>query len=408
MPNELLKAIFEDHLYKNTLWLIISSVTVTGLGFFFWAINTRLFSSEQIGIASTLLSSSGLLVALSLLGLDIAFMRYLPNLKEKNEMINSCFSVAGITAFILGIIFVLNVHYFLPKLTFLRENVLFGFLFVIFVIFDLFSTLIGSVFIALGKSKFVFIRSLIFSLLKLVFPFVFVSLGGYGIFSSWMVSVIISFVIILFFFGHKLNFQIHKNIIKKILKFSVINYISNFLSLAPGVILPLMITHVLNPTITAYFYIDWMIASMLYIIPTAVSKSLLSDGSWSRNNFKNKVNKSIKFTYILLIPPVILTIALSKSLLLLFGAEYSSNAFRLLQIFALSGLPLAINIIYVTIQNVQHKIKAVLFTNFVIISSTLTFSYIFLSHGVILVGFSWLFTQVIVGAFVTYKLIKNG
>jgi len=403
---KILKNLINDHLYGNTLWLIADSIMLTGFGFLFWTINTRLFSSEQVGLASTLLASVGLLVALSLLGFDIALIRYLPGFGKKNDMINSCFSLSGIIALLISVIFVLKVDIFLPKLILLKNGV-FGTLFIIFVVFNLFSALIPSVFIAIRKSKFVFIKDLIFSILKLVFPFFFVFLGAYGIFSSWMISVIIAFIISLFFWRYKPRFRIHKKIVKKMLKFSVVNYISNFLGVAPGMILPLMITNVINPTTTAYFYIAWMIAMMLFIVPVSISKSLLSEGSRIRKeNLKKKIKKSIKFVFVLLVPAMIAVVLLSKYFLLLFGQEYSENAYRLLQILALSSIPFAINKIYITINNIQHKINVVLLINLIVAVGSLSLSYMLLSYGLIMVGFSWLVTQILVASFSTIKLIK--
>jgi O-antigen/teichoic acid export membrane protein len=405
---KLLKDFFGDHLYKSSMWLIADSVVATGLGFFFWAINTRLFSPEEVGIASTLLAAAGLRVVLSQLGFDVAFMRYLPGLKKKNNMINSCFSVGAIAAFILGLAFVLNVNEILPELGLLKENILYGAFFVVFVVFDLLSVLLGSVFIALRGSRLVFYRDVTFGILKLLFPFLFVTLGAYGIFSSWMVAVIASFVLILLYSGYKIRFEIHKRVIKNIFRFTTVNYASNFLSIAPGLVLPLMITHLINPTTTAYFYIDWMIASMLFVIPIAVSKSLLTEGSRGQKNLKKKVNKALGFTYVLLFFAVLFTFTLSKPLLMLFGGEYSANAFGLLRVLALSSLPLAVNVIYISVQNVRHNIKAVIATNFVITFGTLGLSYAFIHHGILMVGISWLIIHAIVACYTTTRLVTDG
>ena len=402
---KLIKLIVKEDLYNNSLWLIADSVILTIFGFFFWTINARLFSSEQIGIASALIVTAELLVAISMLGFDIAIIRYITNMSKKNLIINSCFSLAGITAFLISIIFVLNIGFFSPKLSLLENNI-FGVLFVIFVVFNILFELMGAVFIGLRKSKFTFILDAIFSIVKLIFPFVFVFLGAFGIFSSWMISIIISLVVGLIFFDLALKFEIHKETIKKMFKFSIANYLSNLLSRAPSLLLPLLIANLINPVTTAYFYIAWMITSVLFIIPSSISKSLLAQGNMSKKSLRNNVKKSIYFTFLLLIPAVIIMVFSSKYLLLLFGSEYSINAFRLLQILALSSIPYAVVVIYTTIKNVKHEINVVLAINFLIAASTLSLSYLFIDYGILMIGVFWLVTQIVAAIYSALKLIK--
>ena len=400
-----IKRIFKDHIFNNSLWLIADSIVLTAFGFFFWTINARLYSPEQVGLASTLLASAELLGALSLIGFDVALIRYLAASKEKNAMVNSCFSLAGLMAFLIGSLFVLNINILYPKLILLKKNI-FGILFVMFVLFGTLSSLMETVFIALRKSRLVFFKDMIFSVLKIVFTFFLVFLGAFGIFSSWMIAVAASFVIGLFFLEYKLRFEIHKSIVVKMMKFSLSNYLANFLSYAPGLILPLMITHFISPVATAYFYIAWMITTMLFIIPGSIAKSLLAANS-AKNSIAN-LRKSAKFTFVLLVPAAIAVVLLSKYLLLLFGKGYSENAFMLLQILALSSMPYAFNILYITKKNLEHKIKHVVLANFAIAFGTLSLSYLFLNHGLIAVGLSWLATQVIAACFTSIALIKNG
>ena len=79
-----LKHIVNDHLYNNSLWLIADSVVLTAFGLVFWTINARLFSSEQVGIASALITAAELLVSIALLGFDIALIKYIPLSNNKN------------------------------------------------------------------------------------------------------------------------------------------------------------------------------------------------------------------------------------------------------------------------------------------------------------------------------------
>ncbi len=45
-----------DPLYKNSFFIMLSSITNAGFGFFFWMIAARLYSAEDVGLISTVKS----------------------------------------------------------------------------------------------------------------------------------------------------------------------------------------------------------------------------------------------------------------------------------------------------------------------------------------------------------------
>lgn len=405
---KIIKNLINDHLYGSTLWLIADSIILTGFGFFFWAINARLFSPEQVGLGTTLIASMELIVGLSLLGFNVALVRYLPRAIKKNKIVSSCFTLSGIVALIISLIFILGLNTFSPKLMFLKEISLYWILFIVFIIFNVLFVLIEPVFIVFRKAKFVLIKNFIFSILKLVFPFALVFMGAFGIFGSWALAALIALIVSLFFIPLKIRFSINKNIIKKMFRFSSGNYLAHFFVIAPALILPLVITNLISPETTAYFYVALMIAGLLYIIPGAISSPLIAESSRNKNNLKKNVKKAFKFTFILLGLGVIIVLIAGKYLLLLFGKEYSENGFRLLQILALSSIPAAVTILYVAIKNVQHRIKTVVLINFLMAISILVLSYSLLNYGLIGIGIGWLLGKSLVACYVVYRFIKKG
>ena len=55
-----------DPLYKNAYFLMLSSVTSAGAGFFFWLIVARFYSTEEVGLASAIIAAMGLISMFSL------------------------------------------------------------------------------------------------------------------------------------------------------------------------------------------------------------------------------------------------------------------------------------------------------------------------------------------------------
>ncbi|HDH87619.1 MAG TPA: hypothetical protein ENF36_06190 [Desulfobacteraceae bacterium] len=90
MSTKALKKYLNDPLYKNSFFIMLTSISNAGFGFFFWLIAARFYSTADIGLASAIISAMGLISMLSLSGFDISLVRFLPEREDKKEPINSC------------------------------------------------------------------------------------------------------------------------------------------------------------------------------------------------------------------------------------------------------------------------------------------------------------------------------
>ena len=178
-----------DSLYNNSIYLMLSTAVMAVFGFFFWMINARLYSVEQVGIGTTLISVMTLISSFSLLGLGNSLIRYLPTSDKKNEKINTSFTLVGLTSIFISIFFLVFLKTFSPRLLFVRESIIFSLLFILFTVFSSLNIISENVFIAYRSSKFVFIKNTIFSIVKLVLPIFLVALGAYGIFMSMGIAM---------------------------------------------------------------------------------------------------------------------------------------------------------------------------------------------------------------------------
>tara|TARA_Y100000310_G_C20586072_1_gene765468 strand:- start:157 stop:1284 length:1128 start_codon:yes stop_codon:yes gene_type:complete len=363
-------------------------------GFVFWTINARLFTAEQVGLASTLISVLGLLVNMSLLGFNMALLKYLPQSNHRDEKISSCFILSGLVSLVVSLIFVLGVDLFSPKLSFLKTNRTYFVLFVLFILFGTLFTLIESIFIAYRKSKFVLVKNMIWSIFKVILPVFLVAWGAFGIFGSWMIAMLIALIISLFFVNIDFKLRVNWELLKKMFKFSSGNYFANLLAIAPGMVLPIMVTNLINPTQTAYFYIAWMVASLLFVVPTAVSQSLLTESS--HEELGNKVKKAYKIIFLLLGVGVLGVLLFGKLILWLFGTNYVSGAYLSLILLSLSSIPFALNVIFITLENIKHNVQKVVLMYGLIAGITFVLAYLLLSYGLVGISLSWLIGNLIV------------
>ena len=150
----------KDSLYRNAIYLMLNTGVMAFLGFFFWVINTRLYSTEQVGIATTLISVMTLISSFCILGLDSGLIRYMPTSERKNEMINTSFILVTLMSILISLIYLIFLKTFSPKLLFVRENIVFSLLFILFIVFSSLNIISENVFIAYRSSKYVLIKNL--------------------------------------------------------------------------------------------------------------------------------------------------------------------------------------------------------------------------------------------------------
>jgi O-antigen/teichoic acid export membrane protein len=372
---------------------MLSTGVMAFFGFFFWIINARLFTPEQVGIGTTLISVMILISSFSLLGLGNSLIKYIPTSERKNEKINTSFTLVGLTSIFVSIFYLVFLKTFSPKLLFVRENIFFAILFILFIVFTSLNTISESVFIAYRSSKYVLIKNFVWSLIKLILPFIFITLGAYGIFMSVGTASAISYLLCLLFLVWKFNYLIkpiiNTELVKRMFKFSLGNYLAAFIGGLPAMVLPILITNSIGAKFSAYFYMDMMIANLLYIVPLAVSQSLFAEGSYSETELKIHLKKAIKIISLILVPAIIITFLLGKSILLAFGKQYSGEGLPLLQILAISGIFLSINYVGNAIFYIKHKIKLIILVNFIGSFIILSLSSVLVHQNLLGIGMAW-------------------
>ncbi len=108
-----------DPLYRTSFFMAFSSIFNAGCGFFFWIIAARIYTIEQVGLATALISSLGLVLLFSRLGLDFSIIRFFPT-GDKNK-IQHCLIITTLAILLAGLAYILQNDHLAPTLAFLKE-----------------------------------------------------------------------------------------------------------------------------------------------------------------------------------------------------------------------------------------------------------------------------------------------
>ncbi len=411
-----LKGLYRVSLYRNAVYLMINSAALALSGFFFWIVAARFYPVESVGIASAAIGAAGLLVLFSSLGLDHGIIRFLPGAGDKTrDMINSCLSLLGVISLILTVIFLIGINIWSPALLTMSKNLVFITVFMLFTTASTLQNFVNQVFIAKRRAGFALLQGLIFGLLRFIPLFLLVSLfQTFGIFVSLGIAVFIAIVTSTLISipriekGYLPLPVIRKQIIKEMVNYSFANYITGILWMLPQTVMPLMVINLLGAEQNAYYYIGWSVASMLFMIPMAVSFSLFAEGSHNEEKLDVEIMRGLKLLSVILIPAIIILAIFAEKILSFFGPAYSANATKLTWILIFSAIPLSINYIYYGIKRVEMKMKTVIILAAFISCVTLGLSYLLLPRmGIIGVGVAWLSSHSTVAVFVVFSLLRH-
>lgn len=396
-----------DPLYRNSFFMAVTSVFNAGCGFFFWMIAARLYTVEEVGLATSLISVLGLVIIFSRLGFDYSIIRYFPTI-NKTKVFGTCLIITTIASFLVASIFILLIELISPSLAFLKEPS-YASAFLLIVVVNSIAAIMGNACIADRKADYYLFLNIFMALrIPLLIPLAF--LGTVGIFGS----IGLSFLVASFFGLVVLRKRIAAirpgvdvEFFRKSLRFTSWNYASNILSTAPTLILPLMVLNLHGEAEAAKYYIAFAIGNIILIIPQSLGTSLFVEGSHGKS-LKNSVMRACEASFVLLFPAVLVIFLYGDRLLGLFNKDYI-EAFNLLRILALSGFLVTVYSLFIPIQNVRMKMGSIVKLNAIRCLLLLGFSDILIKqYGILGIGYGWIITYIVIDIYIFWLVRRMG
>lgn len=396
----------------NALFLMLSTFVVGVSGFIFWILITRSYEPTAVGLATTLLSISGLVSLLGLAGFDTTFVRFLPGSARKNDYTNSGFTVVTFVSAGLATCVALALPVISPSLVVLSGDWAFV-AFVFFTVVSSLNTLVSAVFLAHKRAKYTLAISVLLGFSKILLPLLVASGDAMTIFIIVGVAQLGGLVCGLVWmrgkFGYTFSVLFDMRVVRVVRKFSFSMYASSVLNLLPPTILPLVVVHYMGPANAAYYYMAFTIAGALYTIGYASMQSVFAEGSHDALAIRTHILKALKLVGILLLPAALLTTLLASFLLSWFGQDYADEATMLLQFFALAAFPVAIYSAMGTIFKVTKNLRGIMCMNAVYAAVTLGAAYWLIPDlGLSGIGWSWIIGNVAACTIGALFLINSG
>jgi O-antigen/teichoic acid export membrane protein len=387
--------------------MAFTSICNAGCGIFFWIIAARLYTVEQVGLATALISSIGLVTLFSILGFDSSIIRFFPS-EDRGRVISTSLIATTVACVLVGMIYVLLTELFAPSMLFLKMP---GYVLAFLLIAELnmVTWVTGNAFIADRKADRYFFQNFLLVLrIPALVPFAF--LGAFGIFGSVGLGFLVASLFGLLGLQRgiaAIRPEMDWDFIRRSFRFSSWNYISSILSMAPTLIIPIMILNILGEAEAARYYIAFAIGTLVLIIPSSLGTSLFVEGSHGEG-LRKSVLRAGGASLMLMVPAVLVLFLFGDRLLGLLNGEYV-KAFDLLRIIAISSFPVAVYSLFAPIQNVRMRVESIMMLSALRFMLLLGLSYpLMLRYGILGLGYAWLVTYIVLGLTIAWFVRREG
>ena len=354
-------------LLVNSAFLIANTLIGSLLGFLFWDVTAHRYSPTQVGIGSASVAAITFLANLGEVGLGTALIRFVPSLgSRQTSFVNSSLTVVATNTLVLTVIFLLGTPIWSPELsTLTQSNWRIGMFTGATVAFSL-AQLLDRLYVAFQVTHFAFIRNLLANVLRIVCVMTLGRvLGAFGLVMAVGVASAVTVCLSAWIFAPRAlpNYRIQPHFDCSLLlekaRYCLGNHLSLLLWNTSPLVYPLIIVSVLGAEANAHFYISWMIANLLFVVPAAVATSAFAQAANSTDMNERRFWKTMRLTLIGL-TPVVLGLMISSNVLLgFFGPEYVTAGRSLFVLLLVSAFPYTINTFIIVDCRIRQNIRGV-------------------------------------------------
>lgn len=336
-------------MHISSMALMLNVLASAGFGYIFWILAARLYVPQQVGLASGALAAMTLCGQVALLGTGAAVVTLLPTHRERAaQLLNVTFTLVLSLGLVASMLFLLLASATFKELGVVSTDMLYGIAFVAMGVSWSFSLTLDQVSLALRRTDQILVRGVISGVIKLVALVALYVLhgGSIAIFSTWLASTTIACAIgckqikaALPGFGFRLT--LHIATVRKLLAAGLPNYGLSLALLSPALILPLVVTETLSPEMNAYWYAAWMVAGLVFIVPSSNGMALFSEAANRRASLPAGIISSIKMSLVIGAPMAAVVAIASRWVLPLLGQTYAEVGSSVLPVLLLAVIPMS-------------------------------------------------------------------
>lgn len=401
----------EKNLITHCAMLVLSRISLGITGIFFWWLALRLYSIEEVGFGSVLISSVSLLVSMATLGTVPTLVRFMPKQEDKAKIFGALLTFSTMLLFFLFFLFLVFQKYLVPSLGIVQIPS-FAFIFLVSSIFLQLLLISEGLFLSGSETGLILLSNLIQNFSRLGLQFLFIPLGGMGIFMANSFAAALSIIMTFWYFTARHgNFlatvSLDKRLLRELLPFSVSNFLYGMGLSLPGLCFPIMIFSFYSGKEAAFFYIPWTIFSVCLGFIVSINSVFLMQSSTGGDPLR--IGKKVFITTLVLgVFCFVLFYFAGDYILIFFRKDFSEGSFRLLKVFFLSIFSVIVNHFFIIVYNIKRQVREIGTIAILIIVTSFVFSAVLLPiMGIVGIGWGWFFSHLLANLYIGLDVLKR-
>lgn len=358
---------------KSNKTLLVNAGSLVGttgvtsiLGFVYWWFAARQNSLEVVGFASAAISAMTLLGTFSVLGLGTLLIGELPQQKgQEASLISAALILVGGVGACSGIGYAVIASRLSSDFQALGADISSVVLFALGVSLTSITLVLDQALIGLLRGELQLWRNTLFAAVKLVALFGvdlwLAHVTGMTIYATLIIGNAFSLAVLILMAlvkrkGDQGSYLPQWRLLRQLGPAALQHHALNILLQAPSLILPVLVTLMLSPTVNAWFYVAWNLSSIANTVSVSFASTLYAVSAAKPSVLAGKLRLTVTLAFVGCVLVNTLLIFAPKLALELFGHSYSEQAAVSLRILALESFPFIIKNHYIALSRIRKQV----------------------------------------------------
>ena len=397
----------KGRLERRALALMTDTASNALLGMVFWVAAARLYSADQVGRASAIITAATLLCTLSQLNLGNVYARFLGGAGHRQRRM-----VFTGYAGVVGLAVVLGTGYaVLGPGSVLFADAWEAWLFPVAVAVLTVFVLQDMILISLDRAFWVPVENITWGVAKLgMLVALAASQPVHGIVLSWIVPALVALLGVTAYLLFR-KWPKHPPVAipdrRELTSAVGGEYVIGLVSTAVPLALPLLVVHELGLAANAYFSVPWLFATSLSLLMWNVASILLVEAANRPDQLSALLRRALRMSLLVGVVGGLGIWLVGPWLLSLLGPEYAESSAWLLRLTGLAAPAVAVVVVWTTAARSQGWLRRVLALQLCVGVGVLGLSALLLGPlGVTGIGAAFLTVQTIAAAVVVRSLLR--
>jgi len=350
----------------NATSLVGTLVVTSGLGFAYWWVVARLFEPAEAGLAAAAISAMLWLGTVGMMGMGTLLIGELARRPQiVASLITAALIIAGASSIVLGVGFAVVAAYFSADFALLVEtwgNLL---LFAAGVGITGIVLVLDQALLGLLRGSWQLWRNAVFALSKLLLllpiGYFFNATGEMGIYAAWFIGNVLSLIFMVWLVGSKrllrADYRPRWDVFGEMRSMALVHHTLNLSLQAVQFAMPVIVAVMLSPEVNASFYVAWLIASSLFIVPTALTQALYAVSAADVAMLAQKIRFTLRTSLLGVLVAGLVIEMVAEFGLNFFDPSYGATATNSLRILVVAAVPITIRVHYVAICQIRRELK---------------------------------------------------